>query len=157
MNFIVGVGASGAHAERNVAAGIAHIGAHPSCRVRGSSRLYENPAFGGVTCERFVNAAIVVDTALGAAALLRELHAIERCVGRVRGVKNSARALDLDVLWALDAAGPSTAPAVPHPHLLERPSAVVPAVEALERAGLTVPAPLRAGARAAAGARMTPV
>jgi 2-amino-4-hydroxy-6-hydroxymethyldihydropteridine diphosphokinase len=155
VSFVVGVGASGAKAERNVAEGIARIAAHPACRVRGTSRMYENPAFGGVTSERFVNAAIVVDTALGAAALLRELHAIERMLGRVRGVKNSARALDLDVLWALDAVGPSTAPAVPHPHLLERPSAVVPAVEAIERAGLVVPELLRAGARAAALAPMT--
>ena len=155
MNFVVGVGASGAMAERNVIDGMARIAAHPSCVVRGRSRLYENPAFGGVTSERFVNAAVVVDTPLSAAVLLRELHAIERMGGRVRGVSNSARALDLDLLWALDAIAPSTAPAVPHPRVLERPSAVVPAVEAIENAGLVVPEPLRAGARAAAGARMT--
>lgn len=154
MSFVVGVGASGARAERNVSEGIARISAHPSCRVRGSSRLYENPAFGGVTSERFVNAAVVVDTPLGALAFLNELHSIERALGRVRGVKNSARALDLDVLWAIDVA-PSTTPAIPHPHVLTRPSALVPLVEALERAGLAVPEPLRAGARAAAVARMT--
>ena len=155
MNFVIGVGASGTHAEQNVVQGIACIAAHPSCRVRATSGLYQNPAFGGVTCERFVNAAVVVATALQAAALLRELHAIERRLGRVRGVKNSARTLDLDVLWSLEAIGPSTTPAVPHPHLLQRPSAVVPAVEAIERAGLVVPQLLRASARAAPSAPLT--
>jgi 2-amino-4-hydroxy-6-hydroxymethyldihydropteridine diphosphokinase len=150
LKFVVGVGASGALAEARVADGIARLDALPRdvVRVLSVSRAYANPAFGGVTHDRFVNAAAVVETPLGVAALLHSLHAIERAVGRVRGAKNGARALDLDVLWALDAAGPLTLAvgdvvAVPHPRVLERPSAVVPAVEALERAQLPVPARLR--------------
>jgi 2-amino-4-hydroxy-6-hydroxymethyldihydropteridine diphosphokinase len=157
MNVVVGVGAAGAHAERNVSDGIARLAAHPSMRVVGVSRLYQNPAFGGATTERFVNAAIVVDTSLSLEALLRSLHATERALGRVRGIKNSARPLDLDVLWSLDAIGPARLPVVPHPHVLQRASAVVPAVEAIERAGLVVPQPLRAAARALASAVMTVV
>lgn len=148
MKYIVGIGASGALAEARVADGVRRV--RDVVHVLSVSRAYANPAFGGVTHERFVNAAAVVECAWGAAALLHTLHAIERDVGRVRGAKNGARALDLDVLWALDAVGPLTLTvdaqrivAVPHPRVLERPSAVVPAVEALERAGVPVPARLR--------------
>jgi 2-amino-4-hydroxy-6-hydroxymethyldihydropteridine diphosphokinase len=146
MRYVVGVGASGALAEERVADGIARL--RERVAVLANSRAYANPAFGGVTHERFVNAAVVVDSALGAAALLHTLHAIERDVGRVRGAKNGARALDLDVLLALDAMGPlALVPggpvAVPHPRLLERSSAVVPTVEALQRARVPVPAQLR--------------
>ena len=148
MKYIVGIGASGALAEARVADGVRRV--RDVVRVLSVSRAYANPAFGGVTHERFVNAATVVESAWGAAALLHTLHAIEHDVGRVRGAKNGARALDLDVLWALDAVGALTlivdaqrVVAVPHPRVLERPSAVVPAVEALERAGVPVPARLR--------------
>lgn len=148
MKYVIGIGASGALAEARVADGIARIRSLDVLRVLSISRAYANPAFGGVTHERFVNAAAVVDSTLGASALLHTLHAIERAVGRVRGAKNGARALDLDVLWALDAMGPlaivpGDVVAVPHPRVLERPSAVVPAVEALERAHVPVPARLR--------------
>ncbi len=146
MRYVVGVGSSGALAKERVADGVARM--RDRVRVLAVSRAYANPAFGGVTHERFVNAAAVVDSPLGAAALLHTLHAIERDVGRVRGAKNGARALDLDVLWALDAVGPLSLvagdpAAVPHPRVLERPSAFVPAVEALERAGVPIPARLR--------------
>lgn len=146
VKYVVGVGASGGLAEERVVDGIARLRERAS--VVAVSRAYANPAFGGVTHDRFVNAAAVVDSALGAAALLHTLHAIERDVGRVRGAKNGARALDLDILWALDAVGPlAVVPgdvvAVPHPRVLDRASAVVPAVEALERAHVPVPARLR--------------
>lgn len=163
MRYVVGVGASGAHAEERVRDGLARLRGLPMSMLRivSTSRAYANPAFGGVTHDRFVNAAVVVESSLGVAALLHSLHAIERAVGRVRGAKNGARALDLDVLLALDAVGPlslSTAPgsvAVPHPRFLERASAVVPAVEAIERAHVAVPAALRIAADGAVRATLS--
>lgn len=147
MKYVVGVGASGALAHERVADGVARLRSLPPslARVVATSRVYANPAFGGVTHQRFVNAAVVVESALAAPALLHALHAIERDVGRVRGVKNAARALDLDVLWCVEAVGPLRSPTlvVPHPSFANRPSAIVPAVEAMERAGLAVPAPIR--------------
>lgn len=46
----------------------------------------------------FVNAVVVVETAHTPEKLLRELMEIEKKCGRVRGEKNAARTLDLDVL-----------------------------------------------------------
>lgn len=161
MRYVVGVGASGAQAEERVRDGIARLRElpHGILHVVSVSNAYANPAFGGVTHDRFVNAAVVVESALAVSALLHSLHAVERTLGRVRGAKNGARALDLDVLLALDAAAPLSlvvgAPAaVPHPRLAERPSALVPAIEAIERAGLAVPAWLRIAADGAVRATL---
>ncbi len=156
VRFVVGLGSSDHHAASRVREGAARLGAHPMLSVVAASRLYESPAAGGATAARFVNAAVVVDTALPAAALLQALHAIEAACGRVRAMANASRTLDLDVLWSVDAplvdgdAPQGAGPAVPHPRLFERAFAAVPALEALGNAGLPVPSPLADAARALA-------
>ncbi len=148
--FVIGVGASGGQALGLVDAGIAALGEPDPVRVVGRSRRYQNPAWGGATRAPFVNAAVVVDTTLPASSLLALLFAIEGAQGRVRSArKNQARTLDLDLLWQVAPAGPSSSssPLLPHPRLLERSFALVPAVEALRSAGLAVPLELAAAAR----------
>ena len=147
--FVVGVGASGDDAARRVDAGIASLAAIAprDLSLRGQSRRYANPPWGGATRAPFVNAAVVVVTPLPPRALLGVLFAVERLHGRVRAQKNAARTLDLDVLWSPDATS-TTPPSLPHPRFADRAFAVVPAVEALDAAGVVVPAWLRAAARA---------
>jgi len=151
----VGVGASGAFAARRVDDGIACIAARlvGVGRIVGRSRAYENPAWGGVTRAPFVNAAVVVDVPWTATALLDELFVIERAFGRVRGQKNAARTLDLDVLWSsspssslLSTSSALRGPTVPHPRLRDRAFAVRPLVEALQAAGVVVDLSLQASA-----------
>lgn len=149
--FVVGLGSSGPSAEKRLASAVAALRAHPLLTVRSVSRSYENPAVGGATQARFVNAAVVVETALGPEALLGALHAEEARAGRVRSVPNAARTLDLDVLLGLDLLASTERPALPHPRLQDRPFAVVPALEAIARAGRVPPAFLvEAGRRAGA-------
>jgi 2-amino-4-hydroxy-6-hydroxymethyldihydropteridine diphosphokinase len=162
--YVVGVGASGEAAGALVAAGLRDIAALPGVRVRGQSRRYQNPAWGGATRAPFVNAAVVVDAPFAPAPLLRALFAIERAHGRVRtGKKNGARTLDLDVLWSTarssstSTSTSTSTPTLPHPRLCERAFAVVPAVEALVAAGVVVDAALVAAARAHATAPLWPL
>jgi 2-amino-4-hydroxy-6-hydroxymethyldihydropteridine diphosphokinase len=146
--FVVGVGGSGDDALARVDAGIAGVGALPGTTavLRGQSRRFGNPAWGGATLAPFVNAAIVVESPLQPRALLGVLFAIERRLGRLRARRNGARTLDLDVLWSPTVTS-STPPLLPHPRFVGRAFAVVPAVEALDDAGVVVPLWLRAAAR----------
>lgn len=74
----------------------------------------------------FVNGVVQVETALAPLRLLAALHQIEARFGRVRGQKNAARQLDLDLLayddLILDAAGI----AVPHPRMQQRAFVLAP-------------------------------
>jgi 2-amino-4-hydroxy-6-hydroxymethyldihydropteridine diphosphokinase len=143
VRYGIGVGASGSTARVFVDEGVrllrerlVGVGA-----VLGESRRYDNPAWGGVTFAPFVNAAVVVEVPWTATALLDELFVIERRFGRVRGQKNAARTLDLDVLWSsspwVNTPG-VRGPTIPHPRLRERAFAVRPLVEALNAAGIVV-------------------
>ena len=156
LSYGIGIGGSGAFAARIVDDGIAAIAARlvGVGRIVGRSRSFANPAWGGVTRAPFVNAAVVVEAPWTAATLLDELFVIERAFGRVRGQKNAARTLDLDVLWSSSpvsaAAGSAAAarpePTVPHPRLCERAFAVRLLVEAMDNAGVVVDGGLRAAA-----------
>ncbi|MBI1944950.1 MAG: 2-amino-4-hydroxy-6-hydroxymethyldihydropteridine diphosphokinase [Deltaproteobacteria bacterium] len=156
--FVVAVGASGPMAERRVAAAVALLREQPALAVLGVSDGYGNPAVGGVTLDRFVNACLVVETALAPRALLEALRGVEARLGRVRGPKDGARALDLDLVLGLALVAPVVDPDVPHPRALARDFVVLPALQALARAGLPAPAPLvEAGRRLSFGARLLPV
>jgi 2-amino-4-hydroxy-6-hydroxymethyldihydropteridine diphosphokinase len=156
--FVIGIGSSGPGALEHIEQALVAMEKHPQLDVKSVSRLYENPAVGGATSSRFVNGALVIETALHPLALLSALHAIEARLGRVRVVKNGARSLDLDVLWSLDAVAPSSSPVLPHPRVLERAFAVVPALEAIERAKRAAPSALaEAGRRLATGAQLVVV
>ena len=78
----------------------------------------------------FVNGVARVETALEPAALLAALHRVEAAFGRVRGVPNAARTLDLDLLAYGDrVAAPApggSGPILPHPRMTERAFVLLP-------------------------------
>ena len=77
----------------------------------------------------YANAVAQVATHMGAAALLARLQAVEMAMGRVRGARNAARVLDLDLL----AYGPTVVSrpgmTVPHPRMLTRGFVMLPLAE----------------------------
>src|SRR5688500_4069034 len=98
--YVVALGASGPLAADAIGAGVR--AAQARFTLCAASDVRRTIAAGGVTAMRFANACVVIESALASGALLRELHAIEALCGRVRGEKNSARALDLDLVWNID-------------------------------------------------------
>lgn len=94
------------------AAGIAVVARSP---------WYETTPFPPSDQPRFVNGVVAVETRLGPGALLAALHEIERGLGRVRGVPNAARTIDLDLIDydGLVRVGPEP-PELPHPRMAER-------------------------------------
>ena len=89
------------------------------------SRLYETAAWPDPSDPPFVNAVVQVDTQLQPAALLARLHEAEQWFGRVRGVRNAPRTLDLDIL-DYDGRVEEGTPQLPHPRMEERAFVLLP-------------------------------
>tara|TARA_Y100001934_G_scaffold159160_1_gene190166 strand:+ start:142 stop:615 length:474 start_codon:yes stop_codon:yes gene_type:complete len=138
MKVIVGVGGSGSHVSTRVKAALSWMVDLPESEVLGQSPVYENPAVGGVTLAPFANAAVLLETSLSLERLWQTLHQLERKQGRVRLLKNSARSLDLDILWAEKPAKQNWLQ-VPHPRFLERDFALLPALDTWHDAALPPP------------------
>ena len=92
------------------------------------STLYKTRAWPDPSDPPFVNAAARVTTGLPPAALLKTLQEIERSFGRVRGVPNAPRTLDLDIL-DYDGRIEGGPPILPHPRLDTRAFVLVPLAE----------------------------
>lgn len=117
--------------------------------IRACSRYFDTPAFPEGAGPNFVNAAIAIETALPAAAILTQLHEVEAEMGRIRTVRWSARTLDLDLIAVGSVVLPdvqtyqywyelpldeqeTTAPReliLPHPRLAERAFVLVPLLD----------------------------
>lgn len=94
------------------------------------SRWYESAPLPASDQPWFVNAVAAVASPHCPAQLLALLHEVEADFGRVRGARNAARVLDLDLLAYHDLVrGPGAVPLLPHPRLAERAFVVVPLAE----------------------------
>lgn len=92
------------------------------------SSVYETEPLGPPQ-PRYLNAAVLLDTALDAEALLDELLRVEASQGRERRERWGARTLDLDVLWIDGTVVATPRIDVPHPGLRDRAFALVPLLE----------------------------
>ncbi len=105
--------------------------ARDGVRVVARSRWYRSAPVPRADQPDYVNAVALVETALNPRDLLALLHRIEQKFGRVRGVPNAARTLDLDLLAYGDrvSEGGEGAPVLPHPRLHERAFVLLPLAE----------------------------
>jgi 2-amino-4-hydroxy-6-hydroxymethyldihydropteridine diphosphokinase len=91
------------------------------------SRWFESPPDPPSDQPWYVNGIVAVSTPLAPEALLAQLQAIERHFGRVRGVRNAARPLDLDIIDYNGVMRPGPdAPVVPHPRMPGRAFVLLP-------------------------------
>ena len=81
----------------------------------------------------FVNAVAVLETDLPPLELLRSTQAIEHEMGRVRGVRNGPRLIDIDLLDYAGEVFSAPGLALPHPRLAERAFVLVPLAEVAPR------------------------
>jgi len=126
----IGLGSNLGDKERNLRESLRRM--RPFARVRVVSSLYRTEPVGFIEQDWFLNAAACIQTALEPAALLDALLAVEQTMGRVRGVRNGPRLIDLDLLfWGnqiLDLPGLC----VPHPRISERQFVLLPLAEIAE-------------------------
>src|ERR1700679_2227486 len=100
-------------------------------RITARSGLYSTAPVGLSNQPQFINAVVVLDTALAPRPLLAALLFIERLFGRDRhaAVPNGPRTLDLDILLYGDLIVPQPALEIPHPPRAQRALALVPLAE----------------------------
>ncbi|WP_022720072.1 2-amino-4-hydroxy-6-hydroxymethyldihydropteridine diphosphokinase [Rhodopseudomonas sp. B29] len=92
---------------------------------------YATPPWGDEAQDRFINAAIEIETRLDPLSLLQTLHKIEKRFGRNRATERrwGPRTLDLDLIAYDDATIDHAELTLPHPRLFERGFVLVPLAE----------------------------
>jgi len=127
----VGVGANLDDPGGSIERAVALLAAEPGVEVVAVSTLRETDPVGYEDQPRFLNGAVELRTTLSALGLLGRLLAIERSLGRVRGVgpRFGPRQIDLDLLLYGDQVIDESGLQVPHPRLHERRFALEPLAE----------------------------
>lgn len=95
----------------------------------GASSLYETEPIGGPEQDQYINAVVVLDTALTARELLEALLGIERRLGRERNARWGPRTIDLDLIAFGDDVINEPGLTVPHPRFTERRFVLEPILE----------------------------
>ncbi|MBZ2207936.1 2-amino-4-hydroxy-6-hydroxymethyldihydropteridine diphosphokinase [Massilia soli] len=128
MIAYIGIGANLGDALANVDDALVRLAKMPSTQLLASSAKYRTAPIDS-SGDDYINAVALIDTNLGAHALLAALQDIELAHGRERPYRNAPRTLDLDVLLYGDQVIDTPALQVPHPRMLERAFVVVPLLE----------------------------
>jgi 2-amino-4-hydroxy-6-hydroxymethyldihydropteridine diphosphokinase len=110
----------------NISQTIAHIEKRIG-KIERRSSIYESEAWGFETEHRFLNVALVVETALQPESLLQKAQEIENLMGRVRnGTGYASRTMDIDILFFDEAVIDTPTLTIPHPRLHQRRFALLP-------------------------------
>ena len=124
----IALGGNLGNSQRILSDAIAVIDRVPAIEVSARSHFYRTAPVGPPQPD-YINACILIKTALSPMALLQQLLAIENQFGRVRQVRWGARSLDLDLLFYGDRTLNILGLTVPHPRLHERPFVLVPLMD----------------------------
>lgn len=125
----IGLGSNLDDPCEQVRRGISALGMLPGTRHLRHSALFRTEPVGYLDQPAFINAVASVETTLEPPALLAQLRAIEAAQGRVRGVPNGPRTLDLDLLIYDDLVLDSPELILPHPRMHDRAFVLVPLAE----------------------------
>jgi len=101
----------------------------PGLRVAALSRWYQTAPLPPAGQPPYVNGVVRLEGSADPAGLLARLHAIEALGGRVRGARNAARTLDLDLIDMDGLVRDAPDPVLPHPRAHERAFVLVPLVD----------------------------
>lgn len=105
------------------------LDALPGLRLCGLSHWYESAPQPPSGQPNYINGVAHLRGRMDPAALLTTLHEIEARAGRVRGVPNAARTLDLDIIAIGDLVRHAPDPVVPHPRAHERAFVLLPLLD----------------------------
>lgn len=98
----------------------------PVAQPRRASAVYETLPWGITDQPLFLNMVIEAETYLAPQALLGELKALERRLGRKEGIRYGPRLIDLDILLYDEAVIDLPDLCIPHPRMAERAFVLVP-------------------------------
>ena len=126
MHAVIGIGSNLGDRVAFVTSAVARL--RDALPVLCMSPVYETDPLGPPQ-GRFLNAALLVDSALSPHALLATLNAVERSLGRERRERWGPRTIDLDLLWIDGIIIANATLTVPHPGLLQRAFALRPLLD----------------------------
>jgi 2-amino-4-hydroxy-6-hydroxymethyldihydropteridine diphosphokinase len=125
----VGLGANLGDPIRQVQQALCELGELPATRLVTQSSLYRTEPVGYADQPSFVNAVAQLETSLAPRALFDELKQIEQRHGRLRGIPNGPRSLDLDLLVFAGQVSRDEKLTIPHPRMHMRAFVLVPLAE----------------------------
>ena len=131
MRAYVGLGSNLGDREATIRRAVALLGERPGVDVVAVSTLRETDPVGNEDQPRFLNGAAALEVDLTARALLDELLAVERELGRDRSRETrwGPRTIDLDLLLYGEERVEEPGLTVPHPRLAERQFVLEPLYE----------------------------
>jgi len=126
----VALGSNLDNPRRHVENAVTELGALPTSHLTASSSLYSSAPRGTSGQQPdYINAVAEIETCLSVTNLMAELAQIEKKHGRLRGEKNAARSLDLDLLLYGEQVVTTLKLTLPHPRLHLRAFVVLPLYE----------------------------
>jgi 2-amino-4-hydroxy-6-hydroxymethyldihydropteridine diphosphokinase len=102
------------------------IGGIPDTEVLAVSPVYQTAPVGGPPQPDYLNAVLIVRTALGPRELLAQAHRIEAEFGRVREERFGPRTLDVDIISYSGEVSADPDLTLPHPRAHERAFVLAP-------------------------------
>ena len=112
--------------QNYIKSAITRISLLENTSVEKMSSLIETLPVGGPAQGAFLNAVIEIKTGQSVRQLFSRLQKIEQDLGRVCGIRNGPRTIDLDILLYGDAHINEEDLVIPHPRMMERDFVVVP-------------------------------
>jgi 2-amino-4-hydroxy-6-hydroxymethyldihydropteridine diphosphokinase len=98
-------------------------------KITKSSSIYRTAAWGNEDQPDFLNQIVIAASPLPAAAILKQIFAIEKEMGRVRTTKYAARVIDIDILFFNDEIINTKNLIIPHPQIQNRRFVLIPLAE----------------------------
>lgn len=129
MRALIGLGSNIGDRVAQLRTAVAELQSTDDVSVLAMSSVYESDPVGGPEQPDFLNAVVLVDTALQPGQLLARLHEIEQVHGRMRTERWGPRTLDLDLIDYEDFSATEPELTVPHPLATQRAFVMVPAAE----------------------------
>ena len=129
---VIGLGSNLGEKDTQLLLAVQAVSRLPGVKITEISSLYasppENPPEGEAAAE-YHNMALKLETEMSPMALLGACLGIEAAMGRVRGKRNAARVIDLDLLLYEGVKSESFELSLPHPRLLQRAFTLLPLKE----------------------------
>lgn len=126
MRAVVALGSNLGDRLLNLKNAVGALKLLPDTRALKLSEIYETEPWGYEAQSCFLNAAALIETGFSARALLGACLGIEAGLGRVRGVRNGPRVIDLDLLFYGSRREESGELRLPHPGVFTRAFVLAP-------------------------------
>lgn len=122
----IGLGSNIGDKRANIEQAIVRLTADGAVVALKRSRLYRTAPWGLTEQDWFVNACLLIETALSPRALLERCLAVEQALGRVRERRWGPRVIDLDILLYGEERLDEPGLTIPHPEIAHRAFVLVP-------------------------------